>query len=146
MARRLISTVIAMILAGAATAVCLFLVMQMPAPLHRGVMLVESLPVAFVGGALAGIAGHYFTQGWYSRPRMRRAVTILVPAWLCASVAAMIGWHIGNSDWSRSEIRDMAYGSAGGALFGLILGWQQWREDRELATTPEKFPRTGNAE
>jgi O-antigen/teichoic acid export membrane protein len=136
MTRRLISTVILLILAGAATALCLFLLMQTPAPLNRGVRLDESLPVAFVGGAVAAVAGQCVAQGWHSRRRMRRAVTILTPAWLCASVAAMFGWHIGNSDWNRSETRGMAYGAAGGALFGLMLGWQQWRKDRMLGVPP----------
>jgi hypothetical protein len=133
MTRRLVFIVIAMTLAGAATADCVLLLSRKPTSLHLRVGLEDSLPVAFIGGFVALCGSLTVIGSWYDRPGLRRVATVVASTWLCASVAAMIGWHIGNSSWNRSESQCMAYGAMGGALFGLILGIQQCREHRKVA-------------
>jgi hypothetical protein len=103
------------------------------ASLDLRVGLEDSLPVAFIGGFL-GLCGSLTVIGsWYNCPGLRRVLTVVASIWLCGSVAAMIGWHFGNCSWNRSEGQCMAYAAMGGALFGLILGLQQFRADRGFA-------------
>jgi hypothetical protein len=120
-------------LAGAALGISWAMLYRQEPKERAHVHLDDSMP-ALVGGAAVGFIIGWAVSGlcrW--RPGLRPAVEVLAVALLCGSVAAPIGWIVGDSREVREPRRGMLWGAGAGIAVGLGAGLVQWRADRRRA-------------
>lgn len=106
----------------------------------------DSVPLAFLGGLVGAVAGEIVRHFESKKPQLRFGLTVLSGMLLAASVAAVIGWIVGEYSRGRPGVAGMAWGAASGCVIGPFLGLVQAIKDRRQEKNEASLPGRDSAD
>lgn len=120
---------VAFLLVGAAVGISWAMLYRQEPQERAHVYLDDSLPPAMAGAAAGLMFGGAVSAVCRRWPGLNSAVGVLIAALLCASVAAPMGWIVGDSQQERAPCAGMLWGACCGAGVGIGLALVQWFAD-----------------